>query len=345
VNPEYGTLEDLRSLVREAHKRKIAVILDWAANHTSWDNPWIANKAWYTQDGNGNIINPAGTNWQDVADLNFDNSDMRLEMIRSLKYWVLTANIDGFRCDAADYVPFTFWKQAIDSLTAIPNRKLIMLAEGSRADHFAAGFKLNFGWDFFAKNKSVFKSSQSANILYTTHLSEYASIPANSHKLRFTSNHDECAWDDTPLGLFGGKQASMAAFVCSAFMGGVPLIYNGQEVGCAVKLPFFSRSPINWTTNPDMFAEYKLLMNLRAAHPALRSGDLESFADNDIAAFKRETQDDKVVVIVNTRNSAKIFTVPTNLKNTSWKDARDGSAVTLDSTLVLSAFEYRILIK
>jgi hypothetical protein len=86
-------------------------------------------------------------------------------------------------------------------------------------------------------------------------------------------------------------------------------------------------------------------MNLRAAHPALRSGDLESFADNDIAAFKRETQDDKVVVIVNTRNSAKIFTVPTNLKNTSWKDARDGSAVTLDSTLVLSAFEYRILIK
>jgi len=204
---------------------------------------------------------------------------------------------------------------------------------------------LNFGWDFFAKNKSVFKNSQSASILYTTHLSEYASIPANSHKLRFTSNHDECAWDDTPLVLFGGKQASMAAFVCSAFMGGVPLIYNGQEVGCPVKLPFFSRSPINWTTNPDMLVKYKQLMNLRAIHPALRSGTLTSFSDPDIAAFERDTQDDKVVVLVNTRNSSKTFTIPASLKNISWKDAMDGTAVSLDNTLELSAFEYLILIK
>jgi len=141
VNPEYGTLDDLRTLIREAHKRNMAVILDWAANHTSWDNPWIEHKSWYTQDGSGNIIHPAGTNWQDVADLNFNNSEMRLEMIRSMKYWVLTANVDGFRCDAADYVPFSFWKQAIK----IPNRKLIMLAEGACADHFTAGFQLNFG--------------------------------------------------------------------------------------------------------------------------------------------------------------------------------------------------------
>jgi glycosidase len=68
VNPEYGDLEKLRLLVTEAHKRKMAVIIDWAANHTSWDNPWIQNKSWYTQDGNGNIISPAGTNWQDVAE-------------------------------------------------------------------------------------------------------------------------------------------------------------------------------------------------------------------------------------------------------------------------------------
>ncbi len=345
VNPEYGTLDDLRTLVREAHKRKIAVILDWAANHTSWDNPWISNKAWYTQDGNGNIVIPAGTNWQDVADLNFDNPAMRLEMIRSLKYWVLTANIDGYRFDAADYVPFSFWKQAIDSLNGISAHKLIMLAEGSRADHFMAGFQLNFGWDFFAKDKNVFKNNQAASGLYTVHLSEYAAIPVNSHKLRFTSNHDECAWDDTPLGLFGGKQASVAAFVCSAFMGGVPLIYNGQEVGCPVKLPFFSRSPIDWTTNPDMLLEYKLLLNLRAAHPALRTGDLTSFADADVAAFERETQDEKVAVIVNTRNSAKTFTIPAKLKNILWKDAMDGKTVTLDSLLVLNAFEYRILIK
>ena len=103
VNPEYGTLEDLRKLVREAHARKMAVILDWAANHTSWDNPWIqAHPNWYVHDPGGNIIHPPGTNWQDVAELDYSNSEMRLEMIRALKYWVLKANIDGYRCDAAE---------------------------------------------------------------------------------------------------------------------------------------------------------------------------------------------------------------------------------------------------
>ncbi|MCX6234996.1 MAG: alpha-amylase family glycosyl hydrolase [Bacteroidetes bacterium] len=345
VNPEYGDLEDLRTLVREAHKRKMAVILDWVANHTSWDNPWIQNKSWYTQDGAGNIIIPPGTNWQDVADLNFDNSDMRLEMIKCMKYWLLIANIDGYRCDAADFVPFSFWKQAIDSLKKVPNRKIIMLAEGARSDHFDAGFQMNFGWDFFIKNKNVFKNNQSASGYYQTHQSEYSSIPTGSHKLRFTSNHDECAWDDTPLGLFGGKNASLSAFVISAYMGGVPLIYNGQEVGCPVKLPFFSRSPIDWTTNPDMFKEYKWIMSLHATHPALQTGELEYYPDSNIAAFKRKESDDEVVVIVNTRNAVKNFNIPANIQNTTWQNASSDTTVYLGSQLSLNAFEYLILIK
>lgn len=345
VNPEYGTLEDLRTLVREAHNRKMAVVLDWAANHTSWDNPWIQNKTWYTQDANGNIIHPAGTNWQDVADLNFDNATMRLEMIKALKYWVLTANIDGYRCDAADYVPSAFWKQAIDSLKNIPNRKLVLLAEGSRTDQFDAGFQINFGWSFFDKSVSVIKNNQAASGFLQTHQSEYGLIPAGAQKLRFTSNHDKCAWEDTPLGFFGGKAGSMAAFVITAYMGGVPLIYNGQEVGCAVKLPFFSRSPINWTTNPDMFKTYKQLMAIRAAHPALRTGTLDYYSGTDVAAFKRTAGTDEVVVITNTRNATKTFTIPAGIQNTNWTDAMSGVTVNLGTTLSLNPFEYRILIK
>ena len=345
VNPEYGNLEDLRTLVREAHKRKMAVIIDWVANHTSWDNPWIQNTTWYTQDASGNIIHPAGTNWQDVADLNFANTKMRLEMIKSMKYWALTANIDGFRCDAADYVPFDFWKQAIDSLNQIPNRQIIMLAEGARPDHFAAGFRMNFSWDFFAKHKAVFKNNQAASGLFTSHQAEYATIPANAHKLRFTSNHDECAWDDTPLGLFGGKNGSMAAFVISAYMGGVPLIYNGQEVGCPVKLPFFSRSPIDWSTNPDMTAAYQNLMRIRAEHPALRGGSLESYADQHIIAFKRKSASDEVLVFVNTRNNASTLAVPSGLQNTTWKNALTNAPITLGAQLSMSAYQYLVLEK
>jgi alpha-amylase len=102
VNPEFGTINDFKMLINKAHDLEMAVILDWVANHTSWDNPWIENKNWYTQDGEGNIIHPAGTNWQDVADLNFNSQEMRQEMIASMLFWVATAGVDGFRCDAAD---------------------------------------------------------------------------------------------------------------------------------------------------------------------------------------------------------------------------------------------------
>jgi glycosidase len=345
VNPEYGTLEDLRKLVREAHNRKMAVVLDWVANHTSWDNPWISTPSWYTQDGSGNIIQPANTNWQDVADLNFDNSSMRLEMIKAMKYWVLEANVDGFRCDAADLVPFAFWKQAIDSLNRIPNRSVIMLAEGARKDHFSAGFQMNFGWDFYAKSKDIFKSNQAASGYFATHQSEYNAIPIDAYKLRFTSNHDECAWDNTPIVLFGGKSASISAFVVSSYIGGVPLIYNGQEVGCAVKLPFFSNSPINWSTNPDMYANYKKIMSIRAEHPALRTGTLETYTHPDIVAFKRSASSDEVLVLVNTRSAAKTFSIPVALQNSAWKNASSNTAVNIGTSITLNPYEYQILVK
>ncbi len=345
VNPEYGNLEKLRTLVSEAHKRKIAVILDWAANHTSWDNPWIQNKAWYTQDASGNIISPAGTNWQDVADLNFDNMEMRQEMIKAMKYWVLQVNVDGYRCDAADFIPFLFWKQAIDSLRKIPNRDIIMLAEGARKDHFNAGFDINFGWEFFSKAKSIFKSNQSASEFLSAHQSEYAGIPTGTHRLRFTSNHDECAWDDTPLGLFGGKDGSIAAFVATAYMGGIPLIYNGQEVGCPVKLPFFSKSPLDWKTNPDMVKTYKKLISIRTSNAALRIGNLEHFAHNDIVSFKRKSGANEVLVLVNVRNSAKSYTLHTAIQNSEWKDAISGENVMLGTSLELKGYEYQVLVK
>ena len=110
VNPEFGTLEEFKSLVAQCHQKGMSVIVDWVANHTSWDSNWMEHKEWYTLDDKGEIVSPANTGWLDVADLNFDNQDMRLAMIDAMKYWVTEVGIDGFRCDAADFVPFAFYK-------------------------------------------------------------------------------------------------------------------------------------------------------------------------------------------------------------------------------------------
>ena len=343
VNPEYGTLEDLRELVEKSHQKGMSVIIDWVANHTAWDNPWITNTDWYSQDGNGNIIIPPGTNWNDVADLNFNNQEMRLEMIKAMKYWILTANIDGFRVDAADLVPFSFWQQALDTLTNMPDRDLILLAEGSRMDHLTAGFQMTYAWDFYTTLKNVFMEDATANNCFITNNAEYSGMPAGKKRLRFTTNHDHSAWEATPMTLFNGKQGALAAAVIAAYMNGVPLIYGSQEVGRVNTVPFFTNSPINWTQNPDMLAAYKAIFAVYNTTPALRKGTLQPYINNDIVSFKKSLDAEQVVVLVNTRNSAINYTLPPAIVNTSWVNAFSGAPVELLTSISLGPYEYVVL--
>jgi glycosidase len=343
VNPEFGSLKDLRTLTDKAHAKNMAVILDWVANHTAWDNPWIDSTSWYTQE-NGEIISPPGTNWSDVADLNYDSQEMRLAMIDALRYWVLEANIDGYRCDAADFVPFDFWQQAIDSLSSIPNRELILLAEGARDDHFIAGFQMNYGWDFYYKLKSVF-SGESATSLYLTSMYEYQDLPDGKHKLRFTTNHDESAWNATPIELFNGIDGALAASVITTYMGGVPLIYGSQEVGTAEKIPFFSNSPIDWSQNPEMFHSYKDIMAFYAQSDALTNGNITDFSTSAVVCFTRKSVSEEILVIANVRNRTIDFLLPNALQNSSWIDAFTNLPDSLSESIQSDSYAYRVLKK
>ena len=110
-NPLKNTFKVKSKQLDSYQNSKVNVVLlmpifDWVANHTSWDHAWIKeHKEWYTQDSIGNIISPAGTGWNDVADLNYDNADMCLAMIDAMKYWIQEVGVDGFRCDAAENIP------------------------------------------------------------------------------------------------------------------------------------------------------------------------------------------------------------------------------------------------
>lgn len=345
VNTEFGDLAKLRELVDEAHERNMAVIIDWVANHTSWDNPWIKNKSWYSQNGNGDIIIPPGTNWQDVAELNYANADMRKAMISAMKYWVLEANIDGFRCDAVDFVPTDFWKQAIDQLNAIQGRDLILLAEGGKADNFTAGFQMNYAWDFYNNLKEVYGKSKSATSIFTTHINEYNAIPAGKVKLRYTTNHDESAWEATPIELFQGEAGALSASVITTLTSAVPLVYGSQEVGRSEKLPFFTRDPINWSDNGEMLDGYEKLFEIYNQSNIFIEGSLEYFEDADVAAFTRTLGNEKYLVLVNVRNVTKTHTLDATLKNSTWTNAVTGASVELNTTVDLAPYSYVILKK
>ena len=342
VGSEFGTLDDLRELVNGAHKRKMALIIDWVGNHTSWDNPWIANKGWYEQDSTGNIKYPM--DWSDVAQLNFKNMDMRLAMIKAMKGWVLKADIDGFRCDYAEGPPPDFWKQAIDRLRNIPNHKLLFLAEGQRPENFESGFDYNFGFKFFGNMEHIYGKGKSVKSIDTINQKEYIGATGNQEMVRYLTNHDVNSSDGTPIELFGGQKGSMAAFIVVAYMKSVPMIYNGQEVGTSNRMMFpFTHSKIDWSINPDVTAEYKKIIAFRNKSKAIRRGALTSYTSDDVCAFTKIDGSDKVLVLTNLRNKPISYTVPAELIGTKWKNVFTGEKVKLGSTVVLDPYMYLVM--
>ncbi len=345
IAAEFGNLSDLRALVDAAHTRNMSIILDWVANHTAWDNTWTStHKDWYLQDAGGNIVSPPGMGWNDVAQLNFNNAAMRLEMIRDMKYWVYTANIDGFRCDYADGPPANFWIQAIDTLRNISTHKLLLLAEGSWSSNFGAGFDFNFGFGFYGQLKNIFNNNQSAQLIDNFNNSEYINAGSSQLVVRYTSNHDVNGAEGTPLDLFGGRNGSMAAFVVAAYMRSVPMVYNGQEVGTPYRLVFpFTGTKIGWTINPDITAEYKKILAVRNNSVAIRRGSLTSYSNTNICAFTKDAPGEKILVLTNLRNSISNYVLPAGLANSSWTDQINSGTVSLTTQISLPAYSYMVL--
>lgn len=345
VNANFGTLTDLRNLVAQAHSRNMAVIFDWVADHTSWDNAWIANKSWYKQDGSGNIISPPNTNFTDVAALNYNSTAMRTAMIRAMKYWVLTANMDGFRCDYADAIPDDFWTQAIDTLNNIKTHKLIFLAEGTNGSEITDGFQMGYAFSFYSTIKGVFAGTQSPSSIFTTNSSEIASLPSQGVKLRYITNHDDASSDGSTITEYNGKQGALAAFIIAAYLDGVPLIYDSQEVGYPNAINFFTNVPVDYTANPDMVAAYKQIIAFRSAHEAIKTGTLAVYNDANIIAFEKTSGTDDVLILVNATNNTVNYNVPAALQNTTWINGFTNASITFSNQLSIQPYGYVVLKK
>ena len=345
IAAEFGTLADLRRLVDAAHSKNMSVVLDWVANHTAYDHIWIAtHRDWYLQDASANIVSPIGTGWNDVAQLNFDNADMRLEMIKCMKYWIYAANIDGYRCDYADGVPLDFWRQAIDTLRNIRTHKLLLIAEGNRTQNFNVGFDFNFGFGFYGLLKAIYNNNTTVLAVGNLNLTEYANANNEQRVVRYTSNHDVNGSDGTPLALFGGRNGSIGAFLVSAYMKSVPMLYGSQEVGMTARIIFpFTSTKINWSLNPDITAEYKKILTLRANTTAIRQGTLTTYSNANVCAFTKHTSQEKILVMVNMRSVQTSYPLPTALANTSWTDAVSGQNLQLTTQLVLEPYQYFIV--
>ncbi len=348
LNQEYGTLEDFKNLVNKAHELKMYIIIDWVANHSSWDNAWIEeNSDWYTQDSLGQIVVPGGTDWSDVADLNYDNKDMRKAMIDAMAYWVTEADIDGFRCDVASWVPTDFWKRARYTIDSIkPN--CFFLAEASEQFMHEA-FDMSYGWPGKDVINAVAKGEKDASAIMTLVMEEAAVLKPEDVRMNFITNHDENTWSGSEYERLG--DTAVDAFTVLIYtIPGMPLTYSGQEEPLKKRLSFFDKDTINFK-NYDKAALLTSLNTLKKDNKALWNSTyggnitfLKNSLPESIVSFERQKDENKVLCIFNLTDKEQSFKITDDITGIFTKYLGVDFKIAKNIEYKLKPWEYSVLI-
>jgi glycosidase len=303
INPDYGTADDLKRLVRGAHARGLKVIIDIVANHTSWDNVLMKHPEYYKHDAKGNITYPH--DWYDIAALNYDNVQLRRYMTDMLKHWIREFDLDGFRCDVAGEVPTDFWENARRELEQI-KPDIVMLAEAHKPELQVTAFDLDYSWPLHGALTNVLQGRGRASNLRDEWEKEVKEWPKGALHMRFSDNHDE----RRAIARFG-EQGALAASAFVFTLDGVPMIYNGMEVGDTTESgapALFEKLPIFWPIaerRPEFPKFYKQMMAMRKGSVALRRGTLEWLKNSDesrVVTFVRRAPGDELLVAINFSN-------------------------------------------
>jgi len=346
VNPEFGTLNEFKLLVKKIHDMGMKVIIDWVANHTAWDHHWTkGHPEFYTKDVNGNF-KPPFPEWEDVIDLDYGNPILCNEMIYQMEFWLKETDIDGFRCDMAHLVPIPFWNKARKELDNI--KPVFMLAESENHDLLEYAFDVIYNWKLLHALNDVAAQKISANQLMKIALNEFEYLPKGAYHLNFTSNHDENSWQGSAIERLHYFLEPVT--ILTFLLKGIPLIYNGQEAGNYKRLQFFDKDKIQWKDD-KMYSLYQKLIELRKRNLDFWSeGQIEKIendSDEYIISFQifDRKKENKVIVFLNLSDKEYNFYIKCGDYNGNFTDvfAKTDYSLYCHNAINLKAFSYLIL--
>jgi len=350
VNPEFGTLEDLRAFVDAAQALDLRVILDWVANHTAWDHVLVREHPdWYERGRNGNFRPTPWCDWTDIIDLDYRQPGLRRYMAEAMTYWVAEVGVDGFRCDVAGFVPVDFWNAVRRELDAV--RPVFLLAEAEARDLHVEAFDATYAWSWDDTMQRIASGRAGVDALHEYYAGNESAWPDDAMRMTFVSNHDRNAWDGTPFERFG--DALEAAIVLSVVGDGMPLIHNGQEAGNPRRLAFFERDPIDWRPHP-IGELYRHLFALKHETRALANGawgapmlQVPNDAELQVLSFVREGDRDGIFAVLNLSESSREVAFRDTLHHGRWEDAFSGASVPVDedTRMALDAWGWRVLVR
>jgi glycosidase len=351
VNPEFGTMDDFKHFVNEAHKQGFHVILDWVANHTAWDNKLQSEHPdWYDKDWKGDFRPTPWWDWSDIINLNYNNPGLRKYMTEAMKYWVREADIDGYRCDVAGFIPVDFWNNARKEMDRI--KPVFMLAEWESRDLHEYAFDMTYAWTWHEKMQSIAQGkTKDLGGLFVYYSWNESSFPKDGIRMVGVTNHDQNAWEGTEFEIFG--KALNAAIVLSVVGEGMPMIYNGQEAGNPKRLKFFEKDEIIWRNHPNGEL-YKKLFALKHSNSTLLNWGhnatmnlVPNSKPDKVLSFARQNDKDKIFVVLNFSNLPQTVTFKETLYHGKYTEYFSGKSVEMDETtkMILPPWSYRVFVK
>lgn len=342
INPEFGTLDDFKRLVKQAHSLGFKVIIDWVANHTGWDHVWTkTNPGFYKRNAEGKFYDT--NNWHDVIDLNYYDGLMRKAMIEAMSFWVRECDIDGFRCDMAHLVPLDFWRQARQQVDQL--KPLFWLAE-TEDIHYMEVFDCCYAWDWMHQTLKYSKGEIGLADLRALLTRYEADIPSETCRLYFTSNHDENSWNGTEYEKYG--QAAKALAVFSATWDGIPLIYSGQEIPNLKRLKFFDKDLIEWKEPLMLHDFYKTLFHLRKHNSIFSRGRnsrpirIPTHNDQYVLAYMRKSAGRELLVMLNLSPNHLFVQIPDGFLHGAFSNCFTGEKLNIipQHSFELKAWDY-----
>ena len=349
VNPEFGTDADFRSLVKAIHAQGMYVILDWVANHSSWDNTLATqHPEWYTKSREGRFQSTPWRDYDDIIDFDYSQPGLRKYMTEALKFWVKEYDIDGYRCDVASFVPIDFWENARKELDAI--KPVFMLAEAEDKELHRKAFDATYNWTLWNILHQIALNNKSVKTLGEAYIAEHVSIfPKEGIRMNFIDNHDKNSWEGNQYSNFG--PALKAATVFKAMMDGMPMVYNGQEAGLDRSLLFFEKDPIVWKKHENE-ALYTTLFALKHKNQALWNGKyggemvrIMNDKMDQIISFVREKNGDKVITLINLSREKVQVNFDTSYDAGTYINLFSGKPqqISKKMTLTMEPWEYLVL--
>jgi cyclomaltodextrinase len=349
INPEFGNLEDFKNLVDAIHKQGMHVIIDWVANHSSWDNVLTkTHPDFYKKDSLGNFVAPV-PDWSDVISFNYNNPKLWIYMENAMEYWIKECNIDGFRCDVAGMVPTPFWNFVRKELEKI--KPVFMLAEAENPELHEHAFDMTYAWESHHILKEICKGKMTVDSLDNYYKKEKDNYNPDAYRMFFTTNHDENSWNGTVYERFGNAVETFA--VLCGMVKGMPLIYSGQETGMNKPLRFFDKDTIEWKKSSlrDLYTKLvELKLDNKALWNGLRGGDMKRVKtnkDDKIFSFVREKENNKVFAVFNLSPENQKIEISNDVISGSYKDFLDDKKISLTSeySIELPAWGYKVYTK